>query len=276
MIKRGCQEWVAERASVLQEDAQWTSSVACHELLDWLYAVAARRASALPLSADERRDVVQDAMTPIVRALDPAAGCLASAGNPAAVLERVAARAVGEARHRVRMAGLGGVPANGQNWRARYPRRIGGEAARQLLEQLPTPVFDSCGAVDAAAIQVRAWIAEHLGVTLIADAFDALVYVLDRLVAGLSRSALVRGGNSSLRRDPAMRHLGFTDAAASCFGVWLLGRSDAQHNAPSVLDAAFGGDVDPVSVERWRQVATAAGFAAGADSGAVVGGRCSA
>lgn len=277
--KRGSVQWVAMRTSVLQADAEWASSAACYELLDWLYTVARRRAAALHLSTDERRDVVQDAMTPIVRAIDPAGGCLLSADNPAAVLERVAARAVAEARHRVRMAGLGGVPANGQNWRARYPRRVGGEVARRLFEQLPNPAFDNCGAVDAAAVQVRGWIAQHIGVTLTAEAFDALVYVLDRLVAGVSRSALVRGGNSSLRSDPAMWHLGFTQAGATSFGVWLLGRRDAQHNALSVLDAALGSDVDKASVVRWHRVATAVGFGlSGEVDGAanVVGGRCSA
>jgi hypothetical protein len=259
--ERGTQAWVAARVAAMETAEDWCGTAASRELIEWLYVVAHRRVRAMGLSPDERADVVQDAMTPAVRALGAARHRLLAAHNPAAFLERVMARAVAEGRREVGMAGLGGVPANGRNWNAPYPRRVRGEAARLLLEGLPTPIAETGNAVEHAATLVSDWITENVGITLTADAFDAVLYVLDRLVAGVGRPSLLRGGSSCLRRDPAMRHLGFSEAAASAFAVWLLGRQDAHHHSPSVLDAVLGEEYDATAMERWRTVATSLRFA---------------
>ena len=160
------------------------------------------------------------------------------------------------------MSGLSGVPANGQNWRLGYPRRIGGEAARRLLEERPTPAQAQDPAIEHTATRVVDWVDLHVDVRMSDDARDAIVYCLDRLVAGVSRPALLRGGHSALGADPAMRHLGFNGPAATAFGVWLLGRHDAQHSSPSVLDAAVTAvPTTELTIERWRRDALRLGFA---------------
>jgi hypothetical protein len=262
----GSAEWVGSRLAVLCNEQNWTEHPACVELVEWLYAVVHGRARKLALSHEMSTDVAQEAMTPIVRALEGGRRRLASADNPAAVLERIASRAVAAGRHRARMAGLAGAPANGQHWRVTYPRQLGGDAAARVLDSLPVPEHESCGAVEDTAARLERWVREHVGVALSAAAVDAVVYVLDRLVAGVSRAALVRGGHSGLAVDPAIRHLGFDAAAAGGFGCWLLGRHDAEHNAPSVLDAFLdGGEPAPFVAERWHRQALKFGFATDAD-----------
>jgi len=258
----GSSDWVRNHLSVLPPGGGWGEHAAGRELLHWLSAVVRHRAGSSNVLAHERADIAQDAMLPIVRALAGSRERIAGADNPAAVLERVAARAVAAGRHRTRMAGLGGVAANGQNWHARYPRQIGGEAALRILAELPTPAHESCRQVEDAGARVARWVCAHVGIRLTVEAVHAVVYVLDRLVAGVSRGALLRGAHSGLGADPAMRCLGFCPAAASAFGVWLLGRNDAGHNAPSVLNAVLHGEApDGLSVERWRREALKAGFA---------------
>jgi hypothetical protein len=263
----GSATWVAARLARVAGDDDWPASMAGRELVEWMYAVVRRRAGGLDLPAQARADVAQDAMGPIVAALQESPDRLAAADNPAAVLERVAAWAVSGGRHRVRMAGLGGVPSNGRNWRASYPRQIGGEAARRIVQDLPVPTFAPCRAVDLAADRVAVWVRENVEVELSADAVHALVYVLERLISGISRPVLLRGSHSGLAEDPAMRHLGFTPAAARAYGAWLLGRTDPGHNAPSVIDVALGDEpVTRRSVMRWRRTAVRFGFATALDS----------
>lgn len=261
MRERGSQAWVATRVAALDDADNWARTSACRDLIEWLYMVGYRRVKPMGLSPDERAEVVQDAMTPVVRALGSARERLVAAKNPAAFLERVMERAVAEARRDLRMAGLGGVPPNGKNWNTRYPLRIAGDEARLLLEEGSLPVVEPGGAVEQSAELVSEWISDHIEVTLTASALDALLYVLDRLVAGVGRPTLLRGGSSCLRRDPALRHLGFSEVAASAFAVWLLGRQDSDHHCPPVLDAVLGDDVDDATIRRWRTVATSVGFA---------------
>lgn len=266
---RGSATWVRTKLTALSENEDWAAHAASADLINWLYVIVQQRARTLAVSADARADIVQDTMTPLVRALNDCRTQFAAAGNPAAVLERVAARAVGESRHRLMMCGMSAVQPNGQNWRARYPRRIGGDAGRHIIEEQPNPDFDLDPAIERAAVRTREWVSDNLDVCMSADAEHALVYVLDRLVAGVSRAALVRGGHSALRSDPALRHLGFSPGAASAFGLWLLGRRDTQHGAASVLDAAIAGDpVDHLTAQRWRRDALRFGFAHPAASAA--------
>jgi DNA-directed RNA polymerase specialized sigma24 family protein len=263
---QGSSTWVQSQLSALG-DENWTTRPECRELIEWLYTIVRHRAGGLGLPPYVRGDVAQDAMEPVVRALHRSRDRIAGADNPAAVLERIAARAVAAGRHRARMAGLAGVPANGQHWRAAFPRQVGGDAAVRVLDSLPVPDEEPCREVEDTARRLERWLFEHVGVALAPAAVDAVVYVLDRLVAGVSRAALVRGGHSGLALDPAMRHLGFESASASGFGCWLLGRQDAEHNAPSVLDAFLdGGAPERFVAERWRRQALKFGFAADADS----------
>jgi len=118
----GSSDWVRNHLSALPPGGGWGEHAAGRELLSWLSAIVRYRAGSAHLLAHERADIAQDAMLPIVRALAGSRARIVDADNPAAVLERVAARAVAAARHRARMAGMGGVAANGQNWHARYPR----------------------------------------------------------------------------------------------------------------------------------------------------------
>lgn len=258
----GSGEWVRERLAALPPGDDWGEHPACRELIDWLYSVVLHRVRTLRGVRYVEDEVVQDAMLLVVRALRRSRATYAQAANPGALLERVTARAVAEGRHRARMRGMSGVAANGRNWKVLYPRRIGGLAADWLFEELPAPEFEPCRAVDDVAARVAASAAEHLGVRLSPDALDATVYVLDRLVAGVSRTALVRGGSSGLAVDPAMRHLGFDPRASRAFGAWLLGRHDRGHSAPSLLDAVVDGEMPCVEVtQRWRRQALTAGFA---------------
>lgn len=273
---RGSASWVRASLLALGSGADWAERPECRELVDWLYVVVRHRARRAGIAVEECDEVTQDAMMRVARALTATRGSYAESDNPAAVLERVAARAVGESRHRVSMCGLGGMAANGRNWRARFPRKIGGEAARLIFEALPVVVCVEDTAVTDAAARIRDWITAEIGVRLNRSGMDALVYVMDRLVAGVSRSTLLRGGRSALGVDPAMQHLGFESEAASAFGVWLLGRGDAHHNAPSVLDAALDDrQVDQLTAERWRRDAVRHGFAEMPGTGdRTVAGQC--
>jgi hypothetical protein len=260
---RGSSDWVRARLLALSGCDNWTEHPACPVLVEWLYTVVQHRTGALGLPSQTRADVAQDAMAPVLRAVHTSRARIAAADNPAAVLERVAVRAVAAGGHRVRMAGLGGVAANGRNWGATYPRHIGGDAALRLLELLPDPVYEPCRAVEDTAARLALWVSENLNVALSSDTVDAIVYVLDRLVAGVSRGSLVRGSHSGLASDPAMRHLGFDAASAGAFACWLLGRRDAEHEAPSVLDAFLdGASPVPIEAERWRRQAVKFKFAA--------------
>jgi hypothetical protein len=159
------------------------------------------------------------------------------------------------------MQGLGGLPPNGRYWRVRPPRSIGGAKAVWIFENLPRPEYVPETAIEDAAQRANRWIAAHLGVVLTADAVEGVIFVLRRLTE-VSRSSLTRGGHSSLRVEPAMRHLGFEPDAAGVFGVWLLGRTDAEHNAAAVLDAALDGEpADQRGRDRWRRIALRYGFA---------------
>jgi DNA-directed RNA polymerase specialized sigma24 family protein len=257
----GSVSWVRERLLALCGDEQWATRREGRELVEWIHVTVQRRARKLGLSPDASDEVAQDAMARVVRALATSRATYATAINPAAIVERVAARAVAESRHRVMMAGFGGVAANGQNWRARFPRQIGGDAARQLFEELPVPDPVADTSVLDAADRIGEWVVDRVGVRLTATGKHAVVYVLDRLVAGVGRPSLLRGGHSALGSDPAMRYLGFDGTASRAFALWLLGRCDADHRTPSVLDAALlGQDVDALTAERWGRDGIRFGF----------------
>jgi len=259
----GSADWVRGRVASLPTDPDMPGAEADAELVEWLYTVVHRRIRLVGAAWHEFDDIAQAAMAPIVATLTRSRDRLLRADNPAAVLERVAARGVAAGRHRVRLAGLGGVHENGRHWRANYPRVIGGDQAQLIFQELPAPVFEPCREIDDAAARVDRWVLTTLAVQLSSDARDAVVYVLDRLVEGVSRAALLRGGHSALANDPAMRHLGFTPAAATALGVWLLGRQDPAHNAPSVLDAALLGEEPAASsLVRWSREAVRYGFGA--------------
>ena len=69
------------------------------------------------------------------------------------------------------------------------------------------------------------------------------------------------GDDCSGTGDSVMRHLGFDPASASAFAVWLLGRRDSHHNAPSVLDAALDGQpTDELGLGRWQRDGLRVGF----------------
>ena len=177
----------------------------------------------LALSVGDRADVVQEAVTDAYRAVARDRERFRSADNPAALLETVIGRAVGVAHHRARMAGFGGLATNGRHWRAIAPQLVGGPAADQFLYDVPVQARQPTRHVPDAAARINDWVAAELGVALTSDAVHAVEYVLDRLVAGVSRRSLRRGGHSALARDPAMRHLGFTPATARLFAAWALG-----------------------------------------------------
>jgi hypothetical protein len=116
--------------------------------------------------------------------------------------------------------------------------------------------------IEDAARRADRWITTHVDVMLYEDSVEGIIFVLRQLGAGVSRGALTRGGHSSLRVEPAMRHLGFEPQAAGVFGMWLLGRKDPEHNATALLDAALDSEpADRRCLERWRRVALRWGFA---------------
>jgi hypothetical protein len=130
------------------------------------------------------------------------------------------------------------------------------------MTELPVPAPEPRVEVERAAHRIADWAARQLGLVPTANARDAVVYILDRLVAGVRRSSLLRGGHSRLAHDPAMRHLGFTPSSAHAFAVWLLGRSDGERAPTGVLNAALYGEAaDEGTITRWRAVATRFGFA---------------
>lgn len=253
---RGSAEWARRRLAVDPMDATWISTLDAAELLSWVQIVASHRARALGIDHANRADVVHDGLAVILSTVQRSRHRIASADNPAAVLERAAVRAVNAGRHRVRMAGLGGAQPNGRMWRAAYPVPVGGDAARRIFDNLPAAEGYASPEVEQMAGRVSAWVATNLAVELSAGAVDAIVYVLDRLVAGVARASLTRGGHSGLGNDPAMRHLGFTPDDARGFGTWLLGRPDRPSVAPSVLDAVVdGASPEAALADRWRDEA---------------------
>jgi DNA-directed RNA polymerase specialized sigma24 family protein len=261
-LSRGSSEWVRARLAASVGADEWAERPAGREMVDWLQAVVLHRLARGILGSEGIRDVAQDAMVSILEALGTSRAEFARADNPAAVLERVAGRACAEACHRARVQGFGALPPNGRSWRVRPPRQIGGAKALWIFDNLPVREYVPETSIEDAAQRADRWVTAHVGVTLTADSVEAIIFVLRRLKSGVSRSALVRGGHSSLRADLAMRHLGFEPQAAGVFGVWLLGRKDAQHNAASVLDAALDREpVDERCLDRWRRVALRSGFA---------------
>lgn len=258
----GSAQWARDRLHALAADDDWSGMPACSELIDWLYPVALHRARTSGVPRRDLLEVAQDAMPWIVRALRRSAPQIASALNPAAVLERIVERAVAAATHRLRMAGLGGVQPNGRHWHKPYPTIWRYGTAARLLETIQAVEEETDHAVEDVADQLAEWVTSHLSVVLTDEALHAVVYVLDRLLARVGRAALVRGAHAGLSGDPAMRHLGFDAAAAGAFARWLLGRADAGHKAPALLDAFLDAN-EPKSevLTRWRDVAVEHGFA---------------
>jgi DNA-directed RNA polymerase specialized sigma24 family protein len=259
---RGSKEWVALRLVDENQGRDWAQGRACCELIDWMHGVVLHRLARSRFGSEGVKDIAQDAMVSILEALNRSRIEFARADNPAALLERIAERACAQACHQARMQGLGALPPNGRNWRLRPPRPIGGAKALWIFESLPGPVYLPETDVEDAARRADRWIATRVGVMLSEDSVEAVIFVLGRLAEGVSRSSLTRGGHSSLRVDPAMRHLGFDPDAAGVFGVWLLGRKDPEHNAAALLDAALDGEpADQRCLDRWRRIALRYGFA---------------
>lgn len=253
--------WVRDRLRALPASSDWSRADACQELITWLYGVAGRRAAALGVAWQDRTEVAQDAMPRIVRALDRSRARIAQAENPAAVLQRIVERAVAAAVYQLRMAGLGGVRPNGRHWHTTFPQMVRGQAAADLLELAHFEVEQPSREVENLAGRLAEWVKEHLGIVLTDDAVDAVAYVVDRLLAGVGRPSLVRGGYAGLATDPAMGYLGFDAVSARAFARWLLGRSDPGHEAASVLDAFLAGRVeDRKVVADWSRVAVDSGF----------------
>lgn len=258
----GSAGWVRDRLRDLPPGDGWVDTDACRELINWLYAVARQRAASAGVESHDRAEVAQDAMPAIVSALQRTRFGFADARNPAAALERVTLRAVSCSVHRIRMRGLGGVPANGRNWGTPYPRSVGGDAALRLMADVHSSGGGSSHEIEAAAAAVASWVAERVEVTLIEDAVHAIIYILERLVSGRARAALVRGNRVGLASDPAMFHLGFDPAGARAFAAWLLGRRDPAHERPAVLDAALlGENTQPKVLLQWRRTALDFAFA---------------
>lgn len=261
----GSAEWVRDR---LAPNDGWVDTDGCRELINWLYAVARQRASVAGVESHDRAEVAQDAMPAIVSVLNRSRERFAAASNPAAALERVTAWAVSCGVHRIRMCGLGGVSANGRNWGTPYPRSVGGDAALRLMAKIHSSHAEPSHEIEASATAVASWVAQHMQVTLSDDAVHAITYILDRLVSGRLRAALVRGSRVGLASDPAMFHLGFDPAGARALAAWLLGRSDTGHERPAVLDAALiGEDVRPEQLMQWRRTALDFGFASAVGGG---------
>ena len=259
---RGGAEWVARRLRPMWTDPDWSRSTGCNELIEWLYSAAARRAKIVGVAPAEREEMAQDAMPKILAALRHWGNGLASAENPAALLERVVNRAVSEGMHRMRMEGMGGVPPNGRSWRTSPPRSISGDVVWRLVEEFPDELESPDWEIEKAAAAVAGWVVQHMGLVLTRNANHAVVYILDRLICGISRGALVRGGHAGLGTDPAMRHLGFDPTAARAFGRWLLGRTDRGHAMASVLDAALLDEaVSSGVLGSWRRTALDYAFA---------------
>lgn len=261
----GSSDWVRDRLSEVPASSSWTHGRACDELVGWLYRVVQHRSNRLNGTWSARADIAQDAMTAVFHALrtPDSRARIAARNNPAAVLERVAARAVESARHRYQMAGLSGVPPNGRNWHKAYPTRLGGhddvETYADATAAAMTDAIDHAGRI---AIRVSTWSHANLGLRLHTDAIEAIAYVTDRLLAGVSRSSLLRGGHSALAGDPALRHLGIAAEAAHSFACWLLGRqAPASTSPPGVLDLALSNArPDQVTAARCRRTAIDCGL----------------
>lgn len=257
----GSASWVRARLMTLPLADGWTNHPACTELIEWLYTVVRHRASALPEPPHARADIAQDAMTTVFQALQRSRPRLVRQDNPAAVLERVAERAIDAACHIQRMSGFGGVAPNGRNWHKPYPARVGDHGDIESLMVADSPCSASRH-TDRTVSRIVTWAFDRLGIAVTTAAVDATTYVIDRMLSGLSRSSLTRGGHSGLAHDPAMRHLGFQPAAAHAFAGWLLGRHDRQRDSPGVLDAALlGAEPDDVTCARWRRTALQFGLA---------------
>ena len=105
----GSRTWVRARLHLLASSVDdGAERPASHELIDWLQAVVLH-----PPRQEQRlgsqgiRDIAQDAIVSILEALQTSRAEFARADNPAALLERIAARACAQACHRARMHGLG-------------------------------------------------------------------------------------------------------------------------------------------------------------------------
>jgi hypothetical protein len=159
------------------------------------------------------------------------------------------------------MTGLGGAAPNGRSARIAYPTAIGGDVALRIMDALPVVESEASPEVERMADRVSAWVAVSLGVELSSDTVDAIIYVLDRLIAGVTRGSLRRGGSSALRNDPAMCRLGFTPVAAARFTSWLIGPDSRTGPRPSVLDAVIDpGGTGDLPLARWRDQALRLGL----------------
>ena len=243
---------MADPAGAAREDA---------DLIQWLYVISGRHAWRRRVRASDRADVVQAAVSDAYMDVVRTRGNLQNAVNPAASVETIVRRAVAGAHHEASMAGFGGAPPNGQHWHDEFPRQVGGVAADRMIQALPLLSHRSSGCIPATGARIRDWIAVELRIELSGDAVHAVEYVLDRLVAGVSRRSLLRGGHSALTRDPALGYLGFTPTTARLFASWLLGTGSADA-PPAVVDVAIGAiALDPESVGVLRSRALAGGFA---------------
>jgi hypothetical protein len=159
------------------------------------------------------------------------------------------------------MAGFGGLATNGRHWRADAPQLVGGPTGDQFLYGTPVQADRPTRYVPDAAARINDWVTVELGVVLTSDAVHAIEYILDRLVAGVSRRSLRRGGHSALARDRAMQHLGFTPTSARLFAGWMLG-SEKNDRPAAVIDAAIEHrTADPGCADMLRNKALAGGFA---------------
>ena len=225
---RGSAEWVRARLATLVESDDWRATPECGEIFAWLYTVAAHRARRLSLRGHDLDEVVQDSMLRMVRALSTSTRTYLRAANPAAMLERIAIRAVAESSHNLRMYGYGGAASNGQNMTVMYPVRVGADSAEHAFDQVPAPVLRTGPDTEAVARHVARWVRKNVGVELTAPVVDAVIYVLDRMVSGVSRASLVRSSHGRLRVDPALSYLGLSEASAGGFAVGCLAAPTAR------------------------------------------------
>ena len=258
---RGSGSWVRQRLLAAPDYDTWRATPEARELVDWLRIVAGRRTGRLRIDEIDRADVVQDALEWALSSLRRSSREIAGKDNPAAALEFVVSRGVAQGRHHVRMAGVAGARANGRGWHAPFPSLLHGEMAALVMADLLEDDFGESQFMEQFVQRLVEWVVANLGIVITDDAAHAVMYVLDRVVAGAGRSALLRGEHSALTRDPAMRYLGFTPAAARRFAVWLLGQSTRTRTWPSLLDAVVEGRrPDAPSLSHWRREALKYGF----------------
>jgi hypothetical protein len=258
---RGSGSWVRQRLLAASDYDTWRATPEARELIDWLRIIAARRTGRLRIDVIDRPDVVQDALEWALSSLRRSFREMAGKDNPAAALEFVVSRGVAQGRHHVRMAGIAGARANGRGWQAPFPSLLHGEMAALVMGDVLEDECVESQFMEQFVHRFVEWVVADLGILITDDAAHAVMYVLDRVVAGAGRSALLRGGHSSLTSDPAMRYLGFTPTAARRFAVWLLGQSTRTRIWPSLLDAVVEGrSPDAMSLAHWRREAIKYGF----------------